>query len=213
MRPSGSSTAKRSDCPAPLLAILVLSLLSLTACSSDATPTGLAGMVRNPLANVAAVSLPDVSNDGELYAMVAPDDGLLIAYFGYTSCPDVCPTTMSDLKRAVDELGGDANRIQVAFVTIDPARDMPEIATTYVQRFFGDAVALRTDDPNELAAAAQAFGAGYEVVVDAEGGVEVSHTSFLYAIDSTGTIQVQWPFGMTSEDMNNDIRYLLEKRT
>jgi hypothetical protein len=66
------------------------------------------------------VSLPDVVNGGEEFQAVAEEGHLLVLFFGYTSCPDVCPTTMSDLRLAVEGLGGDANRIDIAFVTVDP---------------------------------------------------------------------------------------------
>lgn len=171
-------------------------------------------MVRTPLASVADVSLPDVAHGGADFSMRASEGGLLIVYFGYTSCPDVCPTTMADLRRAVAELGDDAERVDVAFVTIDPMRDEATKIADYVQVFFPDGSALRTDDQELLMAAAEAFGSGYEITVDAEGNVlDVDHTAFLYAIDAEGLIQVQWPFGMTSEDMTNDMTYLLERAT
>ena len=115
----------------PSIVILLLSLFLLASCgqnvaaeeptAADITPTavpavpaGLAGMVRSPLANVADVVLPSVSNGNEDFAMMAAEGGLLVAYFGYLSCPDVCPTTMADLRRAVTDMGTDADRVRVA---------------------------------------------------------------------------------------------------
>jgi protein SCO1/2 len=71
---------------------------------------------------------------------------------------------------------------------------------------------LRTEDWARLEDAARTFGASYEVKQKADGAIEVAHTSFLYVIDSTGNIQVQWPFGFTSEDMENDMRRLLARQ-
>ena len=60
---------------------------------------------------------------------------VVVMFFGYTQCPDVCPTTLSDLAAALQKLGGDANRVQVLFVTIDPERDTPELLSHYVPAF------------------------------------------------------------------------------
>lgn len=143
--------------------------------------------------------------------MVAEPDRVLVVYFGYTSCPDICPTTMADLRLAVQQLGDDAERIDVAFVTVDPGRDDAERITRYIQAFFPDGHALRTDDPVRLEEAAFPFGAAYQVVTHEDGEVEVAHSAFLYAIDSDGVVQVQWPFGFTSEDMASDLEKLLKR--
>lgn len=219
MRPVALDCGERTSFGARLVSLLVVQLLLISVVSAcgtgqaaEETPQGLAGMVRSPVANVADVSLPAVSHGGADFSMRAADGHLLVVYFGYTSCPDICPTTMADLRRAVVDLGDDADLVDVAFVTVDPVHDTAERMTVYIQRFFEDGVALRTVDQDILAAAARAFGAGYEVTVNAQGFTDVQHTAFLYAIDSDGTIQVQWPFGMTSQDINHDIAYLLEKQ-
>jgi protein SCO1/2 len=225
LRPVRSRASGRTVVPS--IAIVVLSLFLVASCAQNVvaeelpsedipaaqTPVGLAGMVRSPLANVAHVVLPAASDGDADFAMVAADGELLVAYFGYLSCPDVCPTTMADLRRAITDLGTDASQVRVAFVTIDPDRDQPNFVTSYIQRFFDDGIALRTDDPAALRSAADAFGAGYEVTEGADGVIDVTHSSFLYAIDSEGTIQVQWPFGMTSGDIAHDLAYLLEEQS
>ena len=197
-----------------LVGALSLALaLILTACSSNGLPVpeGLAGMVGTPSIQVGHITLPAVSHDATPLAMAAEPGGLLLVYFGYTSCPDICPTTLGDLRTAMKELGDDIDRIDVAFVTVDPDRDTDEITSRYVQTFFPDAYALRTEDADELASAAAAFGTTYEVVEASNGTVEVGHTAFLYAISSEGTVLVQWPFGMSSELIRNDLIYLLDK--
>ena len=88
---------------AVLLAALVV---TLGACSSNRAE--LTGFVREPNPDVGSFSLPDVTVGGAEFNFVAPADGVLVMYFGYTSCPDVCPTTMSDLRRALERLGDDA---------------------------------------------------------------------------------------------------------
>src|SRR5690606_40197961 len=85
---------------------------------------------------------------------------LLLVYFGYTSCPDVCPTTMADVSAALVDLPPDkAGRVRVAMVTVDPERDTDEILAGYLAHFFSRGIALRTDAPTAIEAAAAAYGA------------------------------------------------------
>jgi protein SCO1/2 len=187
---------------------LVLGLL-IAACGTEVAAAP-AGIVRSPAPEVGAIQLPDASVGGEPFAMKAQPGELLMVYFGYTSCPDICPTTLADLKSAVADLGEDAARVEVAMVTIDPSRDEGEILDRYIHAFFDRAHALRTENESELRRAADAFGADYEVSADADGEVEVAHTAFLYAVDSAGRILLQWPFGISSEDLRKDMEYLFE---
>jgi protein SCO1/2 len=189
-------------------AIIFALLLSVAACSAE--PEQLSGFVRDPLPDVSAASLPDAGNGGADFAMRAPADELLILYFGYTSCPDVCPTTLADLRSALRELGDGAEKVTVAMATIDPERDTAEVITGYVQSFIPGAHGLRTDIPEDLREAADIFGADYGVSIDDEGIYEVFHTAHLYAIDDQGLLQVTWPFGTEPENLAADIGILLE---
>ncbi len=167
------------------------------------------GYVVDPPSEVAAVSLPLADGSGE-FSMVAEPGGLEIVYFGYTFCPDVCPTSMSDVRRALAELPeAEAERVGVSVVTVDPARDTPEVIESYVTNFVADGQALRTEDDMVLRSAADAFGANYSVETNAEGDVEVSHTAELYAVDDSGTVVMQWPFGTSYESLARDLRSLL----
>lgn len=202
---------------AAALAATTVVALGATACSSDdaATTTtaaeddSLSGYTREPTPSVADVSLPLVNGAGDITAAAAPGD-LRVVYFGYTSCPDVCPTTMSDLKRALAKLPAeDADRVEVVMVTIDPDRDVDEKLGTYVTTFIADGQASRIVDPAALQATADAFGASYEVEENAEGEVEVSHSADLYVVDDQGDIVLQWPFGTSYEDIADDLAALL----
>jgi protein SCO1/2 len=202
-----------------LLAVCAMGLL--VACGSDdaAGPSSsttaaddgqFAGYTREPVPSVRDVSLP--AADGTPVAMPASQPGgLRIVYFGYTSCPDVCPTTMSDLKRALATLPEDQRaKVQVDMVTIDPARDTAEKLPEYVTTFITDGTALRTDDQAALRAAADAFGADYSVEPGPDGEPEVKHTAELYAVDDAGNIVMIWPFGTTSKDIGEDLARLLD---
>lgn len=207
-----------------LVATLLAGALLLGGCGPDgpdgATGSGgrgLAGIVRSPALSVGDVALPDVSADGgDLQPMRADDGDLLLVYFGYTSCPDICPTTMSDISVALGELDGEqAERVTVAMVTVDPERDTGEVLTTYLGHFFERGLALRTEDPAALVAAADAFGVRFEVEDHAEGALryEVSHSAITYVVDDTGAVVVEWPFGMDSLDMAADLRTILTEES
>jgi protein SCO1/2 len=188
-------------------ALLAVLALALVACGPPPEP---AGIVRDPAPVVGDVSLPDVTT-GEDFAFVAPPDEVLVVYFGFTSCPDVCPTTLADLRRALEELGRDADRVSVAMATVDPDRDTEEVVTGYLHSFVPDGHPLRTDDDAELAAAAEAFGASYEVTTADDGRIDVAHTGFLYAVDDRGRLALTWPFGIAWQDIQTDLELLLEQ--
>lgn len=206
--PTAVPVTRSRSARAPVLALTAALMLSACSSSEEATLTG---VIRTPPPNVGAVELPDVAGGGTLYPTRASSGHLLIVYFGYTACPDICPTTMADLRRAVRNLEGGGDLIEVAMITVDPERDVPERLTAYVQNFFAGGHALRTEDPAALRRAATAFGADYDVTTDESGLIEVSHSAFLYAVDDRGRIVVQWPFGTPSSDIQNDLALLIEQ--
>ncbi len=184
-------------------------LLGLAACGGDDAAREYVGYRQSPGQQVGAASLPDASAEGADFAFAAEPGHLLIAYFGYTSCPDVCPTTLSGLRQALRDLGDDAARVDLAMVTIDPARDTDEILVGYVQSFVDGAHALRTTDDSALRAVTEAFGASYSVTTAADGAVEVAHSGAMYVVDPSGTVTLTWPFGVTSDDIRGDLAQLL----
>lgn len=186
----------------------------LSACGA-AEPPGLAGVVREPALEVASVSLPSIA--GEDTEMMAQPGELLVVYFGYTFCPDICPATMSDISVAFGDLdAAQRERVSVAFVTVDPERDTADQLEEYLGYFFDDGLALRTEDPAVLGEAAAAFGVEFEVA-DHEPGArryDVAHTAVTYVVDDEGTVGVEWPFGFAPDDMAADLDHLLnEERT
>lgn len=185
------------------------------ATAGDDGALALAGVVRTPALDVSAVELPDASGPEPVPTLMKADDGeVLLVYFGYTSCPDICPTTLSDISVALGDLPDElADRVTVGMVTVDPERDTAEVLSGYLGHFFDRSMALRTEDPDALAAAASAFGVRYEVA-DHEPGAdvyEVSHSAVTYVVDDTGTVVVEWPFGFESTDMAADLTAVLER--
>lgn len=190
----------------PLLIAAVL-VAPLAACGGE--DAQLVGYQLEPATDVSDLSLPDAAT-GDPVAMVAPDGELMLMYFGFTSCPDVCPTTLASVRSALRQLGDDAERISLAMATVDPARDTAEVLPGYVQSFVSDAVGLRTDDPDELLEVADRFGATYSVT-GSGADTEVSHSGALFVIDDTGTVVDVMPFGVTPDDIRNDLEILLEQ--
>ena len=183
-------------------------VLGLVSCGGGGRE--LVGLTRDPAPVVADIEVPDVSNGGEPFDFVAPDGGLLVVFFGYTNCPDVCPTTLADLRRALTDLGDDADRVDMVMVTIDPARDR-DVVTDYVQGFIPRAHAVALDDDADLQALALAFGVSYQVDVRSAGRVDVSHSNTtLFAVDDTGTLVLTWPFGTKPDELAGDLRQLLD---
>jgi protein SCO1/2 len=179
---------------------------------SSETQQQLSGYTRDPVPIVADVAVP-VATDGSLQIMVARTGGLRLMYFGYTSCPDVCPTTMSDLKRALALLKAQERaRIDVNMLTVDPARDLPEKISAYVTSFIPTAVALRTEDESLLRSSADAFGANFSLEVSKDGRVDVGHTAEIYAVDDSGRVVMQWPFGSEYPMLAKDLEALLAQQ-
>ena len=195
--------------PTRRLLALVVATAAFAALSAGCSTREFAGFVREPAPDVSALSLPDTSTGDDL-ALRAQPGGLLMVYFGYTNCPDYCPTTMSELKIALRR-AGDPAAVDVAMVTVDPDRDGPILAD-YVGSFFPGGHALVTYDDALLAEVAAPFGASYLVSTDDNGSVEVAHSTALYAVDDTGRLVMTWPFGIDIDEMAADIEDLLDGR-
>ena len=111
---------------------------------------------------------------------------LMVIYFGYTSCPDVCPTDLMAIAQAIDALGADGDEVQPIFITVDPARDTPDVLKSYVAAFHPRLLALTGSDA-EIRSVATAFKAYYAVVKDPrDGGIRVDHSGVIYLMGRRG---------------------------
>ncbi len=128
-------------------------------------------------------------------------------FFGYTHCPDVCPTTLADMTRVMQLLGKDAERVQVLFVTVDPERDPPEMLVQYVPAFHPAFLGLY-GDVETTAQVAKAFGVVYEKQPTSS-GYNVDHSAGTYLIDPQGQVRLLAPYAQRAEWMADDIRLLL----
>ena len=131
----------------------------------------------------------------------------LLVFFGYTSCPDVCPTTLYDMALTLKALGADAGRLQALFVSVDPERDTVDVLAKYIPAF-GPSITGLTGQPENVEQAARTFRVHYEKVVSPgmPGGYSMDHQSTLYLIRPDGVFETAFPHGMTVERMAEAIR-------
>jgi len=134
---------------------------------------------------------------------------VVVVAFGYTQCPDVCPTTLADLSSAVKKLGADSSRVQVLFVTLDPRRDTPELLRQYVPAFNPDFLALRGD-----ATATAQVTKDFRIYAHERPGrtpesYTVDHSAQSFVFDPSGHLRLVFGYGMAPEAMASDLRILL----
>lgn len=136
---------------------------------------------------------------------------LVVLFFGYTHCPDVCPTTLSDMAEAFKLMPeGASERVQVLFVSVDPERDAPEILKAYVPYFHPSFLGL-LGSPEQVAQVAKEFRVVYRKHVE-PGATDylVDHSAGSYVLDSHGRPRLYLPFGHTPHDIANDLLILLK---
>lgn len=133
----------------------------------------------------------------------------VVLFFGYTQCPDVCPTTLSAMRDALGQLGDDAKRVQVLFVTVDPARDTPALLAQYVPSFHPGFLGL-TGDEAAIATAAKEFRVFYgKQAPNAAGGYSVDHSTGSYGFDPQGRLRILIRHGEAPANIAADLKLLL----
>jgi protein SCO1/2 len=153
-------------------------------------------------------SLPDAS--GKRRSLADFRGKVVVVFFGYTHCPDVCPTTLAELAETMKRLGADASRVQVLFITVDPARDTPEVLAQYVPAFDKRFTALR-GDPAELAATAKAFKVIYQKQPGTTpGSYTMDHSAGTYIYDPQGRLRLYVSYGQGPDVFTHDIKALLD---
>jgi protein SCO1 len=128
-------------------------------------------------------------------------------FFGFTHCPEVCPTTLYDLTQDLESLGKDADRMRVAFITVDPAQDTPELMKTYLASFDPRIVGL-TGTEEEIAAVAKAYKIYYRKV-PTESGYTMDHTATILLMDSRGEFYGTSNFQESQEVRREKLRKLI----
>jgi len=148
-------------------------------------------------------------DDGQSVTQKAYLGKLVLLYFGYTHCRDVCPTTLADLATALKQVGPDANQVRVLFVSVDPARDTPAVLKSYVNAFGPWFVGL-TGSQAQLRALTQRLRVAYQLgTPDAHGDYEVYHSSTVFIFDRQGNARLLTSQSDKPEVIAADLKRLL----
>ncbi|PLZ03432.1 cytochrome c oxidase assembly protein [Burkholderia sp. WAC0059] len=155
-------------------------------------------------------SLPDAN--GQMRSLADYKGKAVVLVFGYTHCPDVCPTTMAELSEALQQLGpADAKRVQVLFVTVDPARDTPAVLSQYAAAFNPTFGGLRPANDAQLAQVTKDFHIYYKKVPgDTPGDYTMDHTAASYVFDTTGKLRLFVRDGQGATPWVHDLKLLLD---
>jgi protein SCO1/2 len=150
-----------------------------------------------------------VDQNGQQRTLADFKGKVVAVFFGYTYCPDVCPTTLGEFAMVAKELGADASRVQVLFVTVDPERDTPAVLVKYVPAFNPAFLGL-TGDPGTIERTAKEFKIFYQKQPLPGGGYSVDHTAGSYIYDPAGRLRLFASYGAGAPKLAHDIRLLLK---
>lgn len=191
---------------AAVLGAVVLAVL--TAC---AAPVQLKGTVLEPAQPAPDFTLTD--EQGQPFTLSAQQGKVVVLFFGFTSCPDICPAELSNLAAAMRQLGDDAGQVQVALVSLDPERDSSERLSQYVTAFDPSFKGLR-GEPAVLDPIVKDYGVFYEKreLPDSALGYTIDHSGFVYVIDKAGHWRVVFAHGTPAADIAADLRVLARER-
>ena len=185
---------------------LALSLLGLSACSEPKPAFKAVDITGADYAK--ELNLSD--QNGQVRKLKDFSGKLVVVFFGYTQCPDVCPTTMQELAEVKRLLGPDGDKLQAVFVTVDPERDTTELLKAYVENFDASFVALRPTQ-EQLPAIAKEFKIYFKRV---EGKTPTSytmdHSAGSYTYDTQGRVRLFNRYGMGAQALADDFKLLLK---
>ena len=194
-----------------ILAAAVVGSLALAGC--DRAGTASAGFKAIDITGAEYArnfDLPDAN--GQRRTLADFKGRVTLVFFGFTHCPDVCPTTMIELAEVKKALGPDGARVQSVFITVDPERDTPELLRAYINNFDPSFVALR-GSPEETSALAKHFKVFYAKVPSKTGGnYIIDHTAASFVFDANGQIRLYTRYGGGAEALKSDLRLLLDGR-
>lgn len=193
-------------------------LLALAASSLLAACDKTAGTASAPAGGFRAVDISGAEYarqfslqdpDGKTRTLADFKGKVTVVFFGYTQCPDVCPTSMTSMAEVMKQLGTDAKRVQVLFVTVDPERDTPPMLAQYVPQFHPSFLGLRGDQ-----AATQQAAKDFKVFYEKHPGqtptsYSIDHTAGTYVFDPQGRLRLFVKHGETPERVAQDMRLLL----
>jgi len=151
--------------------------------------------------------MPDTN--GDLYTSADFKDHVTVVFFGFTQCPDVCPTALAEMAQTMALLEDDAKDVNVVFISVDPERDTPDVLSAYVTAFYPDFIGL-TGSEAELAQAADSFKIHYEKVPNEAGDdYTMDHSASFYVFDKQAKPRILIPGDAPAEEIASDLEALL----
>jgi protein SCO1 len=155
------------------------------------------------------LGLPDVN--GKMRQLSEFKGKVTVVFFGFTQCPDVCPTTLGELAQLKKTLGSEGQKLQVVFITLDPERDTADLLRAYVSGFDSDFVALRGSD-QQIKRVAANFKMYYNKVPgQTDSSYTIDHTAGSYVIDQQGQLRLFVRYGSSTQDLIDDLKLLLRE--
>lgn len=186
----------------------LLILAALAACGSgEVDPSQFKGTMLPT--SIPAPDFTLTNAAGEAVSLSDYKGEIVLLYFGYTFCPDICPTTLAELKKVQEGLDNEGEKMQVVMVTVDPERDTPEKLAEYVGHFHPDFVGL-SGTKEEIDVAGAGYGLYYERHEGSEAtGYLVDHTARVFVVDPLGNYQLSFAYGTPVEDIVHDLRLMM----
>jgi protein SCO1/2 len=153
-------------------------------------------------------------HNGQPFELSSLRGRAVLMFFGYTFCPDACPTTLSKLVSVYHRLGADASRVKTLYVSVDPERDTPAVLKADLSNFDVDALGLTGAKP-DLDRVVNLFGAAYQIVPmpNSAAKYSVAHTTSLYALDASGHTRIEFPYEASVEDIVKGLQQILAQPT
>jgi protein SCO1/2 len=181
-----------------------------------------AGLLALAVVSCARPSAPDLpvlpiggefsltDHDGKPFALSSQRGKVVLIFFGYTFCPDACPTTLSKLGSVYRRLGSDRAKVKTLYISVDPDRDTPAALKADLANFSVDALGL-TGTKAEIDKVVGLYGAAYEIVPLPESAAKysVSHTTSLYALDASGRTRLRFRYEATVDEIVQGIKAIL----
>ncbi|MDH6502848.1 SCO family protein [Polynucleobacter sphagniphilus] len=176
----------------------------------------------SPKASFTNVDITGSTAFGKEFSLLDPDDKtrtledfkgkVVVMFFGYTQCPDVCPTTLTEMEQAMNLLGPQSNQVQVLFVTVDPQRDTAAILKQYVPAFDPRFLGLRPADDAALEKVTKDFKIYYKKVPGSSpGSYTIDHTAGSYAFDRNGQLRLFIKHAQGPQTLAQDLKELLKQ--
>lgn len=149
-------------------------------------------------------------HDGQPFSLTSLRGKAVLVFFGYSSCPDACPTTLSKLSTVARRLGDDRARVRTLYISVDPARDTPDVLKADLANFSVEALGL-TGTKDQIDAVVKQYAAAYEIVLTPESAAKytISHTTKVYALDAQGRVRTTFAYEATVDEIVTGIRAVL----